>query len=63
MEIYIQEVMAETYINDISEEARTKVLYAASVFLELLRKACHFHASRLPPLAWVFLFGAGHSQT
>ena len=63
MEIYIQEVMAETYLNDISEEARSKVLCAASVFLELLRKACKFSASHLPPLAWVFLFGAGHQQT
>ena len=52
--------MAETYMNDIEAAAREKVLKAASVFLELLRKACSFQAAYLPPTSWVFLFGANH---
>ncbi len=60
MEIYIQEVMAETYMNDISEESRTKVFTASSHFLELLQKACSFRKNHLPPTSWVFLFSAGH---
>ena len=60
MEIYIQEVMAETYINDISEQSRLKVFTASSLFLELLQKACSFRKNHLPPPSWVFLFSAGH---
>ncbi len=60
MEIYIQEVMAETYINDISDKSRRLVLLAASKFLEVLSKACSFSASHLPPKTWVYLFQADH---
>ena len=59
MEIYIQEVMALTYMTDIGEEAKTLVLSAMSHFLELLALALKFSSLHLPPATWAFLIKAG----
>ena len=55
MEIYLQEVMAATYMNDISETARTKVLTAFNVFPQLLVQVQKFDFSRIPESTWFFL--------
>ena len=59
MEIYIQEVMASTFMTDIDEACRNKVLKAMDLFLEILSEAIKFHACHIPQSTWVFLFSAG----
>ena len=61
MEIYIQEVMASTFMTDIDEACRSKVLKAMNLFLEILSEAIKFHACHIPQSTWVFLFSAGKS--
>ena len=55
---YIQEVMASTFMTDIDDDSRTKVLKAMDLFLEILSRAIKFHACRIPQPTWVFLFSA-----
>ena len=59
MEIYIQEVMASTFMTDIDDNCRLKVLSAMELFLEVLSTAIRFHACGIPSATWVFLFAAG----
>ena len=59
MEIYIQEVMASTFMTDIDEFCREKVLDAMNLFLVILSEAIKYSASAIPPSTWVFLFAAG----
>ncbi len=61
MEIYIQEVMSLTYMADIGEEAKEKVLQAMSHFLEILVATLKFNSMHLPPATWGFLLKSGKS--
>ena len=58
MEIYIQEVIASTFMTDIDDDSRTKVLKAMDLFLEILSRAIKFHACRIPQPTWAFSFSA-----
>ena len=59
MEIYLQEVTAATYLNDISAESRQKVIAAMHVFVDALETAQRFHAAALPTQSWLWFFQHG----
>ena len=62
MEIYLQEVTAATYLNEISAESREKVTAAMHVFVDALETAKRFQAAALPTYEALFkqqLFLAG----
>lgn len=54
MEIYLQEVMAVTYMNEISREAYTKVMQAFSVFGDILAAVQKFDRACMPEATWFF---------
>ena len=58
MSIYLQEVAASTYLNDVSFEAKQAVLSGVFIFDEVLQKAITFRNSQVPETAWSFLFQA-----
>ena len=55
MEIYLQEVAASTYINQIGEQAKANVLMGLRIFPILLVKVRHFHKCKIPASIWYFL--------
>ena len=56
MEIYLQEVMAATYLNDVSEDARTKIFAAIDAFPHVFSQVRKFDMSRIPEPTWFYFF-------
>ena len=56
MEIYLQDTSAIRYILSLSNKQRSKVLTAASVFLEVLSRAELLDAASIPFSSWYFVF-------
>ena len=54
--------MASTFMTDIDDDSRTKVLKGMDLFLEILSPAIKFHACRIPQPRRVFLFSASKWQ-
>ena len=50
MEVYLQEVTASTFLNDISPDAKWKTLQAMHVFPDVVQKATAFVKSKIPEL-------------
>ena len=55
MEMYLQEVAASTYMNEISKTAKDRVLLALRNFPELMSRVVQFDASMIPETTWYFL--------
>ena len=55
MEMYLQEVAASTYLNDVSSIARENVLLALRNFPELMSQIRKFVACKIPETTWYFL--------
>ena len=55
MEMYLQEVAASTYLNDVSSIARENVLLALRNFPELMSQIRKFAACKIPETTWYFL--------
>ena len=55
MEIYLQEVMASTYLNQISEESKQKILLGMKTFPQLLAEVIRLDACQIPATTWYFL--------
>ena len=58
MTIYLQEVAASTYLNDVKPIAKEAVLSGMKIFCEVLQKAFTYKNSRVPETAWNLLFRA-----
>ena len=58
MSIYLQEVAASTYLNDVLPEAKKAVLSGHAIFDEVMQKAITLWNSRVPETAWCYLFQA-----
>ena len=58
MSIYLQEVAAPTYLNDVLPEAKKAVLSGHAIFDEVMQKAITLWNSRVPETAWCYLFQA-----
>lgn len=58
MEIYLQEVIATTYIRKLHPSTRQKVVNLASAFPKLLKFAMQFLKTAIPPKVWPHLFQA-----
>ena len=58
MSIYLQEVAASTYLNDVLPEAKNAVLSGHAIFDEVLQKAITYRNSRVPETTWAYLFQA-----
>ena len=56
MEVYLQEVMASTYLNQISEGSKQKILLSMNMFPQLLAQAIKYDASQIPATTWYFCF-------
>ena len=56
MEIYLQEVIATTYIQKIHPTTKQKVVQLASAFPKLLRFSLQFLATAIPPKVWPMMF-------
>ena len=54
MEVYLQEVMAVTYMNEISKEAYCKVMQAFAVFGDILAAVQKFDRACMPESTWFF---------
>ena len=59
MEIYLQEIAAATYLNELDESVKTKVLEAMDVFPEVLQVAWKFQAAKFPSATWPWFFRHG----
>ena len=59
MEMYLQEVAASTYLNDISQNSKLLIQEAMGFFLECLSAVESYEANYFPPSAWNFLFQQG----
>lgn len=59
MEIYLQEVAAATYLNDLHTDAKSKVLQAMEIFPEVLEVAASFHRAQFPSTTWAWFFSHG----
>ena len=55
MEIYLQEVMAATYLNDIPRTAYQKVMMAFQTFPQMFVQAQKFDACRIPENIWFYM--------
>ena len=56
MDIYLQEVSATTYLNDISAEAKDVILQAYHLFPSMLIQVLKFDRCCIPEATWYFLF-------
>lgn len=59
MEIYLQEVSAATYLNDLDKHVRQKVLEAMELFPEVLQNALFFEKLSFPSPTWSWFFRHG----
>ena len=55
MEMYLQEVAASTYLNDVSDVARENVLLTLRNFPELMKQILKFNAYLIPESTWYYL--------
>ena len=55
MEMYLQEVAASTYMNEITKAAKENVLLALRNFPELMTRVVQFDAFMIPETTWYFL--------
>lgn len=62
MEIYLQEVMATTYIQKLSPTVRAKILRLAAAFPHVLAQALSFLSCGIPAAVWPPLFQARASE-
>ena len=62
MEVYLQEISASTFLNDVSTTAKTKTLQAMHVFPEMLQKVEAFYRSRIPEATWFFLLHKAYGK-
>ena len=58
MEIYLQEVSAATYLNDLDRHVRQQVLEAMELFPEVLQNALLFAKLSFPSPTWSWFFQA-----
>ena len=59
MEIYLQEVSAATYLNDLDRHVRQQVLEAMELFPEVLQNALLFAKLSFPSPTWSWFFKHG----
>ena len=59
MEIYLQEVSAATYLNNLDRHVRQQVLEAMELFPEVLQNALHFEKLSFPSPTWAWFFRHG----
>lgn len=62
MKIYLQEVMAATYMNDIPKIAQQKVMLAFEVFPQMSAQARKFELSQIPENVWFFLLSSDAAE-
>ena len=55
MEIYLQEVAASTYLNQVPPSARAKVLAGLDAFPTIFKQVRKFDACKIPAATWYFL--------
>lgn len=55
MEIYVQEVGASTYLNQISAQSKQKILCGLRLFPEMLVAVRKFEFAQIPATTWFFL--------
>lgn len=58
MNIYLQEVAASTYLNDVEPIAKQAVLSGMAIFCDVLQQAITYKNSQVPETVWNFLFRA-----
>ena len=58
MEIYLQEVLASTYVSRLPLDVQERIEKLALVFPEVLERAVSFLSTWIPPLVWYQLFQA-----
>ena len=56
MEVYLQEVQSATFMNDIGNESKEKILFAMKAFPEVYSTAVAFACARFPEQVWHFFF-------
>ena len=58
MEIYLQEVASTTYLNQISESSKQKMVFKLEFVFRaaLVKDAIHFHACRIRANTWNFFW-------
>ena len=56
MEIYLQEVLATTFLNDLTADIRQRVLQVMEFFPEVLLNAFHFERQMIPSATWTWFF-------
>ena len=59
MEIYFQEVSAATYMNDLDDQVRIKILGAMELFPQVLQQAQRFEHFCFPSPTWPWFFQRG----
>lgn len=59
MEIYLQEVMSVTFLNDISKESRDRILVAVELFPLVFLQVKQFIFASIPETTWYFLLSRG----
>ena len=62
MEIYLQEVSAASYLNDLETTVKDKILDAMGFFPEVLRTALIFEANGFPSVTWPWFFKHGSAR-
>ncbi len=60
MEIYLQEVMATTFVQKLDPDVRAKIYELASVFPKVLALSMSFLATAIPCSVWPRLFTQAH---
>lgn len=56
MEIYVQEASSVLYLSTISDTARDKVFLMVKAFPSILQKVLQWHAAKIQPNVWPYLF-------
>ena len=62
MECYLQEVMASTYLLEVPEEAKQKILHAVRIFPSLMVQVMKFKMANIPEATWWYLLSKGHGS-
>ena len=63
MEIYLQEVSAASYLNDLEITVKDKILEAMELFPEVLQTALIFESNACPSATWPWVFQAWKCET
>ena len=63
MECYLQEVMASTYLLEVPDEARQKILHAVRIFPSLMVQVMKFKTANIPEATWWYLLSKGHGSS